>query len=165
MRLPLICWCVNMWVKYMLARLLFNLILEILSDKIHIFKVICCLHLKYRIQFEHYDLFSVFWTNLHLTGMERRDAPHGLSFVVQIFLCYWTTSHPFSVSEGKAEGKKQLEREDEGSNCSCFDYCDWWCRVVEVREEMCLLLFGSIHLANNLKMNFKNFWILIFQLG
>lgn len=61
------------------------------------------------------------------------------------------------MSEGKAKGKKQLEREDEGSNCSCFDYFDWRCQIVEVREEMRLLLFGSIHLANYLKMNFKKF--------
>lgn len=60
MRLPLACWYVNTWAKYMLARLPFNHILEILSDKIHIFKVICCLHLKYRIQFEHWwFIFSI----------------------------------------------------------------------------------------------------------
>lgn len=156
-----------MWVKWMLVRLPFNLILEILSEKIHIFKMICCLHLEYRIQFERWFFFSI----LNKSAFDRygkQGCTPWFEFCCANILVLLNCKSSFFSDWKKSQGKKQLERKDEGSNCSRFDYFDWRCQIVEVRREMRLLVFGSIHLTNYLKMNFKKFWdsnisVLIFQ--
>lgn len=145
-----------MWVKYLSVRLPFNIVLEILPDKIPIFKVIgCLLHLEYRMQFEYWwFIFSI----LNESAFDRygkQGCTPWFEFCCANKLVLLNCKSSFFSDWRKSQRKKQLEREDEGSNCSCFDYFDWRCQIVEEREEMCLLLFGSIHSANYLKMNFK----------
>lgn len=141
----------------MFMRLPFNIILEILSYKIHIFKVICCLHLEYRIQFEHWWFISSILNKSAFDRYGKQGCTPWFEFCCANILVFLNCKSSYFSDWRKRQGKKQLEREDEGSDCNCFDYFDWRCQIVEVREEMCLLLFGSIHLDNYLKMNFKIF--------
>lgn len=98
--------------------------------------------------------------------MESRDAPHGLSFVVQIYLYYWTSSHPFSVTGGKAKGKKQLEREEmKDQTAAALIILTGDVRLLKWEKKWaCCFLAPSIQ-PITWKWILKSCWILMFWFG
>lgn len=165
MGLPLACWCVNMWVKYMSARLPFNLILEILPDKIHIFKAICCLHLEYRIQFEHWwFLFSV----LNKSAFDRygkQGCTPWFEFCCANILVLLNCKSSFFSDWRKSQGKNNLKGKMKDQTAAALIILTGDVRLLKWEKKWaCCFLAPSIR-PITWKWILKSCWILMFQLG
>lgn len=116
---------INVWLKYISTRLSFILFWGVLSGRClfsrwpavyYIWNPKYSLKLQPCLQyFELICIWRVWKAGIH---------PLVWAFILQVFLCYWSANCPFFSDWRKSEGKKHLEREDEGSSCSCFDYFD-----------------------------------------